>query len=160
MGETNGCFAGRVIAIVSAFVPTRSASRSCTRKDSVDHNGCRHARGRGRGRFRRAPMQADLSGAASTSRFSEIVVRGFGWTMARGRSAPMLTSASPGRAAMVPAPVEASEVRGHRQRSPISAAPTVGALSLARSALRPPRIGKISGIWPRYSYPRTYQCER
>jgi hypothetical protein len=49
--------------------------------------------------------------------------------------------------AMVPAPVEGREVPGHRQRSPNSAAPTVGALSLARSALRPLRIGKISGIW-------------
>jgi hypothetical protein len=29
-------------------------------------------------------------------------------------------------ATMVPAPVEGSEVRGHRQRSPNSAAPTVG----------------------------------
>ena len=69
--------------------------------------------------------------------------------MELGRSAPMLMSASPGRAAMVPAPVERSQLPGHRQRSPNSAVPTVGALSLARSALRPPRIGKISGIWPR-----------
>ena len=54
-----------------------------------------------------------------------------------GRSAPMLMSASPGRAAaMVPAPVEGSQLRGHRQRTPNSAAPTVGALSRARSALR------------------------
>ena len=50
---------------------------------------------------------------------------------------------------MVPAPVERSELPGHRQRSPNSAAPTVGALSRARSALRPLRLGKISGIWPR-----------
>ena len=39
--------------------------------------------------------------------------------MELGRSAPMLMSASPGRAAaMVPAPVERSQLRGHRQRSP------------------------------------------
>ena len=45
--------------------------------------------------------------------------------MELGRPAPMLTSAWPGRAAaMVPAPVEGREVRGHRQRSPNSAAPT------------------------------------
>jgi hypothetical protein len=43
--------------------------------------------------------------------------------MALGRSAPMLTSASPGRAAaMVPAPVARSQLPGHRQRSPNSAA--------------------------------------
>ena len=49
--------------------------------------------------------------------------------MELGRSAPMLTWASPGRAAaMVPAPVEGREVRGHRQRSPNSAAPTVAAM--------------------------------
>ena len=46
--------------------------------------------------------------------------------MALGRSAPMLTSASPGRAAgMVPAPVARSQLPGHRQRSPNSAALTV-----------------------------------
>ena len=65
----------------------------------------------------------------------------------------MLMSVSPGRAAaMVPAPVERSELPGHRQRSPNSAAPTVVALSLARSALRPLRIGKISGIWQRHPF--------
>ena len=46
--------------------------------------------------------------------------------MALGRPAPMLTSASPGRAAaLVPAPVERSQLPGHRQRSPNSAALTV-----------------------------------
>ena len=48
-------------------------------------------------------------------------------TMALGRSAPMLTSASPGRAAaMVPAPVERSQLPGHRQQIGKSAALTVG----------------------------------
>ena len=47
------------------------------------------------------------------------------------------------------APVEGREVPGHRQRSRNSAAPTVGALSLARSTLR---IGKISGIWQRQPF--------
>ena len=44
--------------------------------------------------------------------------------MELGRSAPMLMSASPGQAAaMVPAPVEGRQLRGHRQRTPNSAAP-------------------------------------
>ena len=59
--------------------------------------------------------------------------------MALGRPAPMLTSASPGRAAaMVPAPVERSQLPGHRQRSPNSAALTAltrfAALTRAREA--------------------------
>ena len=70
--------------------------------------------------------------------------------MARGRSAPLLMSLRlVGAAALVPAPVERIELRGHRQRSPNSAAPTVGALSPALSALRLPRLGKIGGIWQR-----------
>ena len=41
-------------------------------------------------------------------------------TLALGRPAPMLTSASPDRAAaMVPAPIERSQLPGHRQRSQI-----------------------------------------
>ena len=66
-----------------------------------------------------------------------------------GDRRPMMMSASPGRAAaMVTAPVERSEVRGHRQRSANSAALTVGRLprSLSAAALR---LGKISGIWQR-----------
>ncbi len=48
----------------------------------------------------------------------------------------MLTSASPGRAAaMVPAPVERSQLGGHRQRSPNSAAPTVGPALIIFAAL-------------------------
>ena len=43
-----------------------------------------------------------------------------GRTLELGRSAPMLMAASPGRAAaMVPAPVERSQLPGHRQRSQI-----------------------------------------
>src|SRR5271156_2186484 len=96
-----------------------------------------------------------LGGAAAAGRrrhffLVELLVADSGRTMELGRSAPMLMSASPGRAAaLVPAPVEGRQLRGHRQRSPNSAAPTVGALSLARSALRPLRLGKISGIWQR-----------
>ena len=54
-----------------------------------------------------------------------------------------------GAAAMVPAPIERSEVRGDRQQIGKSAALTVGALALARAALWPLRLGKISGIWQR-----------
>ena len=90
-----------------------------------------------RRRFQRALRQTDLHRPArrrcgcwptSTFLFSGIVVRRFRRrTMELGRSAPMLMSASPGRAAaMVPAPVERSQLPGHRQRSPNSAAPTVG----------------------------------
>jgi hypothetical protein len=50
-----------------------------------------------------------------------------------------------GAAAMVPAPIERREVRGHRQQIGKSAALTVGALALALSALRPLRLRKISG---------------
>ena len=58
---------------------------------------------------------------------AELLFADLGATMELGRSAPMLTSASPGRAAaMVPAPVERSEVRGHRQQIGKSAALTVG----------------------------------
>ena len=51
---------------------------------------------------------------------------------------------------MVPAPVERSELPGHRQQIGKSAALTVGALALALSALRPLRLRKISGIWQRH----------
>ena len=44
----------------------------------------------------------------------------------------------------------------HRQRSPNSAAPTVVARSLARSELRPLRIGKISGM----AAPSSYRVDR
>ena len=50
-----------------------------------------------------------------------------------------------GAAAMVPAPIERREVRGHRQQIGKSAALTVGALALALSTLRPLRLRKISG---------------
>src|SRR5260370_38219839 len=91
--------------------------------------------------FRRA-----LSGCRRHFFLAELLFADFGGGRWSSGSAPMLMSASPGRAAaMVPAPVERSEVPGHRQRSPNSAAPTVGALSLARSALLPLRVGKISG---------------
>jgi hypothetical protein len=50
---------------------------------------------------------------------AELLFADSGATMALGRSAPMLMSASPGRAAaMVPAPVEGRQLPGHRQRSP------------------------------------------
>ena len=54
-----------------------------------------------------------------------------------------------GAAAMVPAPIERSQLPGHRQQIGKSAALTVAALALALSALRPLRLRKISGIWQR-----------
>jgi hypothetical protein len=55
-----------------------------------------------------------------------------------GRSGPALTLLAAAAApAMVPAPVEGREVPGHRQRSPSSAAPTVGESG--------PRIGPGGG---------------
>ena len=122
----------------------------------VDHTVCTHARARGARRSSELRRQTDLHRPAgwrcgcwptSPFRFSGLLFADSGATMELGRSAPMLTWASPGRAAvMVPAPVEGRELRGHRQRSPNSAAPTVGALP--RSP--PLRLGKISGIWQRY----------
>ena len=71
-------------------------------------------------------------------------------TMELGRSAPMLTSASPGRGGGDGAGAgRAQRATGSSPTIANSAAPTVVALSLARSALRPLRLGKISGIWQR-----------
>ena len=70
-------------------------------------------------------------------------------TLELGRSAPMLTSASPDRAAaMVPAPIERSELPGHRQRSENLQHCQWGALPRSLSAAEL-RLGKISGIWQR-----------
>ena len=58
-------------------------------------------------------------------------------TLALGRSAPMLTSASPDRAAaMVPAPIERSELPGHRQQIGKSAALSVAALTACAAVTR------------------------
>ena len=84
------------------------------------------ARARGARRFQRAVRAAPSRTTGSSRRcgcwptspfrFSGLLFADLGATMELGRSAPMLTWASPGRAAaMVPAPVEGSEVRGHRQ---------------------------------------------
>ena len=96
-----------------------------------------------RRRFQRARRPTDLHRPArrrcgcwptSTVLFSGIGVGRFRrWTLALGRPAPLLMAASPGRggfagsgrlrrvgaAAMVPAPVERSQLPGHRQRSQI-----------------------------------------
>ena len=66
-----------------------------------------------------------LGGAAAAGRrrhffFAELLLADRRRTLELGRSAPMLTAASPDRAAaMVPAPVKRSELPGHRQRSQI-----------------------------------------
>ena len=112
-----------------------------------------------RRRFQRALTPTDLHRPAgrrcgcwptSTVLFSGIVVGRFGggrWSSGIGADADVGFAWS--AAAMVPAPIERSQLPGHRQRSANSAAPTVVALSRARSALRPLRLGKISGIWQR-----------
>ena len=98
-----------------------------------------------RRRFQCALTQTDLLGPAgrrcgcwptSPVLFSGIVVGRFGsgrrWRSGdRGDDA---AAAAP--AAMVPAPIERSQLPGHRQQIGNSAAPTVVALSRARSALR------------------------
>jgi hypothetical protein len=124
----------------------------------INRFSCPHARARRR-RFQQALTPTDLHRPTCTGRrcgcwpmstflFGGIVVRRFwGGRWSSGDRPPMLMSASPGWAAtMVPAPVERVELRGHRQRSPNSPAPTVVALSRALSALRPLLLGKISGI--------------
>ena len=74
-------------------------------------------------------------GCWPTSTFSNCCWQLRGRTMELGRSAPMLTSASPGRAAaMVPAPVERSELPGHRQRRQILQHRQWGALPRSLSA--------------------------
>ena len=95
----------------------------------VDHTVCTHARARGARRSSELRRQTDLHRPAgwrcgcwptSPFRFSGLLFADSGATMELGRSAPMLTWASPGRAAvMVPAPVEGRELRGHRQRRQI-----------------------------------------
>ena len=69
-----------------------------------------------------------------------------------GRPAPMLTSASPGRGGDGAGAGRAQPATGSSTTIANSAAPTVVALSLARSALRPVRLGKISGIWQRLPF--------
>ena len=113
--------------------PTDGSSRPKSAAFSVNPSRCPHARARP------APIparsEADRpapAGWAALRLLADVDIsfsRNCSWqlrgrTMELGRSAPMLmmTSASPGRAAaMVPAPVERSELPGHRQRSPNSA---------------------------------------
>ena len=109
-----------------------------------------------RRQFQRALTQTDLHRPAgrrcgcwptSTFLFSGIVVRRFGGDDgARAIGADADVGFAGRAAAMVPAPVEGSEVPGHRQRSPNSAAPTVEALPLLAQRCG---LGKISGIWQR-----------
>ena len=86
------------------------------------------------------PAPAGCGGAAAAGRrrqffLAELLLAASGRTLELGRSAPMLMSASPGRAAaMVPAPVERSELPGHRQRSQIPQHRQWGALPRSLSA--------------------------
>ena len=112
------------------------SQRCGRRKDQRNLRVPSRARARRR-QFQRALTPTDLHRPAgrrcgcwptSTFLFSGIVVRQIRRrTLELGRSAPMLTSASPGRAAaMVPAPIERSELPGHRQQIGKSAALSVG----------------------------------
>ena len=126
---------------------------------SVNQACCGHARARGGANSSALGQQTDLLdllGPAgrrcgcwptSTVLFSGIVVGRFGGGRWIGADADRLRLV--GAAAMVPAPIERREVRGHRQQIGKSAALTVGVLALALSALRPLRLRKISGIWQR-----------
>ena len=90
-----------------------------------------------------ADLEGEVGGGAVAISFwrnccSQILVRGRRWSSSgRGDRRLMLMSASPGRAAtMVPARSSASELRGHRQITPNSAALTLGrSASLAPGAV-------------------------
>ena len=88
------------------------------------------------------PCTGRLGGAAAAGRrrhffFAELLLADRRRTLELGRPAPMLTSASPDRAAaMVPAPIERSELPGHRQQIGKSAA-----LSVRRSPSLAQRCG-------------------
>ena len=108
---------------------------------SVAHLGCGHARARQvpipascETELRRAdrPARADWAALRLLVDVDIFILAellfadsGSGATMALGRSAPMLMSAWPGQAAaMMPAPVGRSQLRGHRQQIGNSAALT------------------------------------
>ena len=123
---------------------------------------CPHARARSdphRPRLRRAErparsawsvqrqLAARFDGEVAGGAVAEFLFRDFRF----GATMELERSGRPGdddrcrrRPSMVAAPVERSEVRGHRQRSPNSAALTEGALALARAALRPLRTERSS----------------
>ena len=113
---------------------------------SVNRLRCRHARARRR-RFQRAltPTDPAPAGWAALRLLADVDIsfsrnccwQIWRWTLELGRPAPMLTSASPDRAAaMVPAPIERSELPGHRQQIGKSAA-----LSVRRSPSLAQRCG-------------------
>ena len=139
----------------------RCGSERSAEFGSVNPSRCPHARARGRADFQRALTQTDLHRPAgrrcgcwptSTFLFSGIVVGRFGGGRWSSGSAPMLMSASPGRAAaMVPAPVERSELPGHRQQIGKSAALSVGrspALSLRCGRCGSERSAEFGSVNP------------
>ena len=125
-GGGDGAGAGRArggtgsSATIAKFCSTDSAG------GRVYLTCCPYTRARGGADFQASseadrPAPAGWSGLRRNFCLAEFVVRRFGGGRWSSGSAPML-SASPGRAAaMVPAPVERSQLRGHRQRSPNSA---------------------------------------
>ena len=137
----------------------RCGSERSAEFGSVYRFRCPHARARGGRRFQRALTQTDLHRPAgrrcgcwptSTVLFSGIVVGRFGGGRWRSGSAPMLTSASPGRGGGDGAGAgRAQRATGSSTTIAKFCSTDSGALSRACSAPRPLRLGKISGIWQR-----------
>ena len=112
----------------------------------VNHALCRHAP---RARLSPIPARSDADRPAPAGsaalRPSSIVARNRKSLEWNRRPAPIVR---PAAGSMMSAGAGAARATGSSQQIGNSAALTVGALSLARSALRPLRLGKISRIWP------------
>ena len=83
------------------------------------------------------------------SSFAELLFGRFGGGRWRSGSAPMLMAASPGRGGDGAGADRAQPATGSSTTDRKICSTDSGALSRARSALRPLRLGKISGIWQR-----------
>ena len=126
---------------------------------SVNRLSCPHARARGAAPIptssdadRPAPAGWAVAAAAGRRRhffLAEFVVRRFGGRRWSSGSAPMLMSASPGRGGDGAGADRAQRATGSSTTDRKICSTVSGALSRALSALRPLRLGKISGIWQR-----------
>ena len=131
---TSATIANSAAPTVVALSLARSALRSCGSERSAEFGSvnrlrCRHARARPAPIPARSEADRPAPAGWAALRLLTDVDISFSrnwcwqlrrWTLALGRPAPMLTAASPDRAAaMVPAPVKRSELPGHRQRSQI-----------------------------------------
>ena len=136
----------------------RCGSERSAEFGSVYRFSCPLARARRAGRFQRALTPTDLHRPArrrcgwwptSTVLFSGSCC----WQIGGGRwssgSAPMLMSASPGRGGDGAGADRAQPATGSSTTDRKICSTVSGALSRARSAPRPLRLGKISGIWQR-----------